>query len=79
MERENRYLVIKHKDAALYLTATERLILVAIAEKVDSHRINRGKPSLTCVVVESDWPEYEPTWQAIEQRVAKATEAGRNE
>ena len=69
MEREDRYLVVKHKDAALYLTATERLILIAIAEKVESHRINRGKAPMQCVVVEHDWPEYEPTWAAIEKRV----------
>jgi hypothetical protein len=25
-----------------------------------------------CVVVESDWPEYEPTWKVIEARVMGA-------
>lgn len=27
---------------------------------------------MDCVVVESDWPEYEPTWRAIEARVTGA-------
>jgi len=26
---------------------------------------------LEYVVVEKDWPEFEPTWQAIEKRVTK--------
>ena len=29
-----------------------------------------GKPALHCVVVEKDWPEYEPTWVDIEARVS---------
>ena len=69
MKREKRYLVIKHKDVEQYLTATEQLILYILAEKIDAHRINRGKEPLQCVVVEHDWPEYEPTWKAIEARV----------
>ena len=31
-----------------------------------------GRPPLGCVVVESDWPEYEPTWRAIEARATGA-------
>lgn len=27
---------------------------------------------MECVIVESDWPEYEPTWKAIEARVTGA-------
>ena len=33
------------------------------------HRTAIGKPRLDCVVVEVDWPEYEPTWEAIEARI----------
>lgn len=39
-----------------------------ICEAVNSHRSSRGKQVLECVVVESDWPEYEPTWLAVEKR-----------
>ena len=69
MKREHRYFVLKLTDADRWLTATERLILAAIGEKVEAHRCNTGKAPLECVVVERDWPEYEPTWKAIEARV----------
>lgn len=69
MEREYRYLVIKLKDAKAALTVTERSILGIIADKISDHREQQGKAPLEGVVVESDWPEYEPTWKAIERRV----------
>lgn len=59
MLRENRYIVIKQEDLGR-LTNKERFEfnnLVGVIGTVDA------------VVVESDWPEYEPTWQAIERRV----------
>jgi hypothetical protein len=69
MERQNRYIVVKRKDAEKHLTATERSILLALSAKVACGREFDGKNHLECVVVESDWPEYEPTWAAIERRV----------
>lgn len=69
MKRENRYLVIKHKDAARYLTETEQRILNTIAARVHEGRDLDGKPDFECVVVEHDWPEYEPTWAMIAGRV----------
>ena len=72
-KRENRYLVLKRKDLKACLTATEISILDAIAAKVDDYRTVCKAP-FECVVVESDWPEYEPTWAAIEKRMtAKCT------
>lgn len=69
--REQRYLVLKSSDMiATGLTETELDQLQAICAKVDQYRRNAGKPVLETVVVEKDWPEYEPTWAAIEQRVA---------
>lgn len=57
-KRENRYIVIKlnqmPRDTLNYLECSFR---------------QRGIPQLEgAVVVESDWPEYEPVWQMIERR-----------
>ncbi len=69
MMRENRYVVIKRRDALMALSKDEREALRELEGKVHNYRMSLGKPPLICVVVESDWPEYEPTWQAIEKRV----------
>lgn len=70
-DREQRYLVMKSSDViAACLTETELDQLQAICAKVDQYRKNAGKPDLESLVIEKDWPEYEPTWVAIEQRVA---------
>lgn len=57
-KRETRYAVIKLK----HLTEEGRKELNAFMEK---HQI----PDMACVVVESDWPEYDPVWQMIQARV----------
>ena len=67
--REARYVVLKSADAMKCLTVSEIIELRRIQAKVEEHRAEIGKPPLDCVVVESDWPEYEPTWRAIEARV----------
>lgn len=69
MERENRYLVIKFKDAIEALTAEQREELRCIALAVTAHRLDNGKQPLDAVVVESDWPEYERVWGMLERRV----------
>ncbi len=66
--RENRYLVLKLTDLKAALTPTKQMTLYQLAEEVDTNRRVCGKGQLRCVVVESDWPEYEPTWEAIQQR-----------
>lgn len=72
--REIRYVVLKASDvSAAGLTNTEMDSLEAICRKVDQYRNDAGKPDLRTVVVEKDWPEYEPTWQAIESRMSSAT------
>lgn len=68
-KREDRYLVLKRKDIAATLTKTETEILEALLWKIEKYRLNQGKPLLKCVVVESDWPEYKTTWDAIEVRM----------
>lgn len=69
MIREIRYEVLKVKDIEGALTETERLILASLSTRVANYRKERGKEPLECVVVESDWPEYKRTWDAIESRV----------
>ena len=73
--REARYAVLKNADVMQCLTVSELIELRRIQAKVEEHRAEIGKPPLDCVVVESDWPEYEPTWRAIEARVAGAQPA----
>lgn len=73
-EREHRYVVLKGRDIHLALSKMERGDLAALCAKVDAYRAAVGRPPLVCVVVESDWPEYEPTWQAIEERVEQEHE-----
>lgn len=73
-EREDRYLVIKRSDLNHVLesfnTAFPAAALRTILEEVEKYRMSRGAlPNMECVVVEKDWPEYEPTWKAIEARM----------
>lgn len=68
-EREVRYSVFKWKDVLRALNPEERRMFAALEEKLAEYRTSIGKPPLVCVCVESDWPEYEPTWKAIEERV----------
>lgn len=78
-QRESRYIVLKKTDVkelntAGLLTITDVEILQKILEKIERIRIINGKQALECVVVESDWPEYEATWKSIEDRVSKGEE-----
>jgi hypothetical protein len=70
-KRENRYVVIKRSDLKV-LTPAEQKILDTLLDVIYIGRIDNFKPPLSCVVVESDWPEYEPTWAAIQKRVDSA-------
>ncbi len=74
MKRENRYLVIKKRDVTAAIDAG--LIsfkhaddLNIIAAVINDNRERQGKGQLQCVVVESDWPEYEAVWAMIEARI----------
>lgn len=68
-KRELRYVVLKRTDLDRVLNSDDRAALAAIMAKVVAGRVAAGKPKFGCVVVERDWPEYEPTWRAIEARV----------
>ena len=57
-KREVRYTVIKH----IKLTADQM-------RHLEECIFGEGIPTIEAVVVESDWPEYGPTWAAIEIRM----------
>lgn len=69
-EREERYIVLKITDVLTHLNQSEIDQLRHMQRTVEGGRALAGKPVLRCVVVEKDWPEYDPTWAAIEARVS---------
>lgn len=63
---EHRYIVFKLTD----LVDDEKLMLLRIGRKVASRRMVFGKPVLSGVYIESDWPEYQPTVDALLARAS---------
>ena len=74
-KREERYIVFKLADVEKNFFPSEISQLLRLYETQQSMRKQSGKPPLDCVVVEKDWPEYEPTWKAIEARMTGAQPA----
>ena len=70
--REERYIVFKLSDVERYLTDADRSHLAMMKNEIDAGRDCANKPPFKGLIVESDWPEYEPTWRAIEARVTGA-------
>lgn len=70
--REDRYIVFKVSDLG---NSTKGDEIRRLAREHTEQRTLKGKKRLECVVVEKDWPEYEPTWKAIEARVTGAQPA----
>ncbi|WP_236235057.1 hypothetical protein [Pseudomonas tohonis] len=68
-QRENRYIVIKRKD--LIAAAETGAVDASFAEALDI--VQDSLPTRECLVIESDWPEYEPSWQMIQARMEGAT------
>lgn len=73
--REDRYIVFKLSDVERYLTDADRAHLAMMKNDIDAGRDCANKPPFKGLIVESDWPEYEPTWKAIEARVTGAQPA----
>lgn len=71
-KREERYIVFKLSDVEEHFTPGEKQQLARLAEVQRVGREEAGKAPLECVVVEADWPEYEPTWKAIQARMTGA-------
>ena len=74
-KREERYIVFKLSDVERYLTDADRAHLAMMKNEIDAGRVCANKPPFKGLIVESDWPEYEPTWRAIEARVTGAQPA----
>lgn len=60
-EREDRYFVIKKRHC-------NEDQLAALGRLFDAWKIR----TVQCVVVEADWPEYEPVWEMIKARVTSS-------
>jgi len=60
--RESRYVVLKNTDIQKLPVAEHSDLTSALAEA------EKHMPQRTCVVVESDWPEYPIVWKMIEDR-----------
>lgn len=72
MTREDRYMVFKLSDVVEHCTKAEALHLARLYEIQRIGRKDAGKAEREYLVVENDWPEYEPTWRAIAARVTGA-------
>lgn len=69
-KREDRYIVIKRKDlVALHRDAFGPTQVAIEAFYAGLRSIELQLPCRDHLVIEGDWPEYEPTWAAIQARV----------
>lgn len=68
-KRDNRFLVLKWADLDRYATPAQLRELQRTCEMVRAGRWQESKRINSYVVVADDWPEYEPTWRAIEARM----------
>ncbi len=68
MNLENRYVVIKRKDLKGLPEHLHRALTNAVAH-ANCKRKERGASQLECLVVERDWPEYDPVLEMVSQRV----------
>lgn len=66
-KKEIRYIVAKVKEVEAALDYEELRELSNLLEKVKAYRVTQGKTPIECVVVESDWPMYDTTWDTIEK------------
>jgi hypothetical protein len=66
--REDRYIVIKYSDMEK-LPRDVRRNFSGRCRSFYEQMLIAGAPARSFLVVESDWPEYEPAWQMIERRM----------
>jgi len=62
--REDRYIVVKRSDLAKVVSHYQVHRFMETLLRVGQHL-----PKRKFLVVEADWPEYEPVWRMIESRV----------
>jgi hypothetical protein len=65
-QREDRYIVIKRSDLEKLRGGQTEGLRQQLA------KVSPLIPKRECLVIESDWPEYGPAWQMIEQRMTGA-------
>lgn len=68
-QREDRYIVIKRSDME-NLPIDQRRNFAGPCRALHEQMFIAGAPARSFLVIESDWPEYEPVWQMIERRMA---------
>lgn len=68
-KRDPRYVVFKLKDVQRYCSGFNIGNIERVKHIIAEGRARDGKPPFNAVVVEQDWPEFEPTWAAIEARM----------
>jgi hypothetical protein len=68
-KREQRYIVLKVKDTKDLTAGAKERLKKLISEIEDIQLTIRPTRPLECVVVESDWPEYETVWAMIQARM----------
>ncbi len=66
--REDRYIVIKRSDLDR-LERLDRHLFSQTSRRAHEQMFAAGAPARQFLVLESDWPEFEPTWAAIEARI----------
>lgn len=69
MKRERRYTIFKHSDIEKYLTEEQIEKLFELDSEISFRRQQEGRGLMSGLVIEKDWPEYEPAWAMIEKRV----------
>ncbi|AZC19584.1 hypothetical protein [Pseudomonas sp. CMR5c] len=67
-KREDRYFVIKRSDLDK-LSPLDRDVVKSNLEHIAAILFGWNVPDREYLVIESDWPEYEPAWAAIKARV----------
>lgn len=66
---EDRYIVLKRSDIqAANFTQYFHDNLKVCTDVLHNSRLSHGKQPLKCLVIESDWPEYEPVLQMLKDR-----------
>lgn len=73
-ELEHRYFVFKIKDVIDFdkkapSTPSISSILNWCAKRLTKHREDQNKQELKCIVVESDWPEYQMVLEMLRNRI----------
>jgi hypothetical protein len=66
-QREERYIVFKKSHLSGEQLRQLEFMTNEGRGRASSHDLF---PTVECVVIESDWPEYDPVWAMLEQRVS---------